>query len=49
MLGNIDPAKYPKAPNYLWDKDAGVQTFEQLKFLALAMASNGAEIRKSMQ
>lgn len=42
-MHHADPQKYPKRPEELWDKTAGEMSVEQLKMLALAWATNGAE------
>ena len=46
MLHHTDPKKYPKKPDFLWNPNAGDQSIDQMKALALAWASNGPEIAK---
>lgn len=47
MMSKWDPKKYPKSAAHLWDKNAGDQTPEQMRQLALALASNGSEFIKA--
>lgn len=45
MMFHMDPKKYPKKPDLLWNKDADVMSFEHMKAVALAWARNGQEFR----
>lgn len=48
-LHHTDPKKYPKTPRVLWDNDSDKMSSNQLFSLALALASNGAEVRKKLK
>lgn len=47
-LDKMDPKKFPKKPALLWDKDADRQSPIMLANIALMLASNGAEFRKTI-
>lgn len=38
MMSIIDPKRYPRQPDILWDKKAGEQTVDQMIAMAKAMA-----------
>lgn len=47
-LDKIDPKKFPKKPSLLWDSEADRQSAKTMMHLALLLADNGDEFRKSL-
>lgn len=43
MLKHMDPKKFPKRPDRLWDEHAGDQTVETMIAMAKMMAGNSNE------
>lgn len=46
LMHHTDPKKYPKRPEQLWNKNAGDQSVEVMKMLAIQWAENGHEARE---
>jgi hypothetical protein len=46
LMHHIDPKKYPKRPELLWNPSADEQTVEQMIALAKSWASNTKEVLK---
>lgn len=46
MLGNIDPKKYPKRPDLLWNPNAGDQSVNTMIEIAKMWASNTNDVLK---
>lgn len=47
-LSKADPKKFPKKPALLWDKEADRQSPIMIANIALMLASNGEEFRKTI-